>query len=432
MNFQESIAYLDSHIGHGVKPGLERIQGLLEDMGRPDEGYPIIHIAGTNGKTSTARLATLVLVAHGLTTGTYTSPHLQRIEERLSVNGRYSSEEEFALAMTDVRAFADLREGRGADPNTYFELTTAAAFTFFADQAVNAAVLEVGLGGRLDATNVVEAEVCVVTSIGVDHTEYLGEDIESIAGEKLGIVGPESILITGPLPDEAMEVATETSRRLGIQHRRHGADYRVGDNERGVGGWLVTIEGAEGSYPDVFLPLHGKHQLLNFAMAVASAEALVGHRLAPDAVRDAAAAATSPGRMERLSSSPLVMVDGAHNADGVATVVESLKEEFPTTRWHLVFGVMGDKNVELMVERLAPLLSGVVTTAVDYERAVPARELAEVVTKIVDVPVLSANSVEHAMDMARAEAGPDGAVLVTGSLYLVGEIRDLFEDGLAP
>ena len=428
MDYSEALEYLNSHIGQGVKPGLERIESLLEYMGRPDQGYPLIHVAGTNGKTSTARMATLLLVAHGLTTGTYTSPHLQKIEERLSVNGRHSTPEEFALAMSDVRAFADLREQRGQDPNTYFELTTAAAFAFFAEQAVNAAVVEVGLGGRLDATNVIDAEVCVVTSIGVDHTEYLGEEIGSIALEKLAIAGPESTLVTGPLPAEAMEAATETSRTLGIHHRRYGSDFRIRDSERGVGGWLTTIDGAEDSYSEVFLPLHGKHQLVNFTVAVAASEALVGHRLDPDAVRDAAAAATSPGRMEPIMSSPLVLIDGAHNADGVATVVESLEEEFPTTKWHLVLGVMGDKNVELIVERLKPILSGVVTTAVDHERAVPARHLAETVLKLVDVPVLYSDSVEHAVDMARAEAGPDGAVLVTGSLYLVGEVREIFGD----
>lgn len=428
MNYQEALTYLDNHIGHGVKPGLDRIKGLLEDMGRPDEGFPIVHVAGTNGKTSVARLTTLLLVAHGLTTGTYTSPHLQRVEERLSINGRYATEDEFALAMQDVRAFADLREGRGEDPNTYFELTTAAAFAFFAEQAVNSAVLEVGLGGRLDATNVVDAEVCVVTSIGVDHTEYLGDDIASIAREKLAIAGPSSILVTGPLPDEAMEEAVNVSRELGIQHRRYEADYEVEDYERGVGGWLAAFKGAEESYPDVFLPLHGRYQLTNFAISVAAGEALLGHRLDPDAVKDAAAAATIPGRMEPVSSSPLVIVDGAHNADGVATVVASLKEEFPTTKWHLVFGVMGDKNVELMIERLAPILDGVVTTAVDHERAVDPVELAEMIVKKVDVPVLSSESVEHAVDMARAEAGPDGAVIVTGSLYLVGEARGLFEE----
>ena len=397
-------------------------------MGRPEEGYPIIHVAGTNGKTSTSRMATLILVAHGLTTGTYTSPHLQKVEERLAINGRYSTEEEFALAVQDVAAFADIREANGAEPNTYFELTTASAFAFFADQAVNAAVLEVGLGGRLDATNVVDAEVCVVTSIGVDHTEYLGDDIATIAGEKLAIAGPNSILVTGPLPDDALDAANRTSRDLGIHHRRFGVDYKIEDVTRGVGGWLVTIEGAEDTYEDIFLPLHGRYQVNNLATAIASAEALTGDKLDSESLRDAASTMTMPGRLEALASDPLVMVDGAHNADGVNTVVESLREEFPTIRWQLVLGVMGDKNVELMMERLGPLVDGIVVTEVDDARAVPPAELAERVAKIVDVPVIVGDTVEYALDMARAEAGTDGAVLVTGSLYLVGEVRDILVD----
>jgi len=425
MDYPEAVAYLDRHIGLGGQPGLQRIEGLLDDMGRPHEGYPIIHVAGTNGKTSTARLCTLILVAHGLTTGTYTSPHLQRVEERLAINGHTATPEQFALAMSDVAAFADLREARGLEPNSYFELGTAAAFAFFADQAVNAAVLEVGLGGRLDATNVVDAEVCVVTSIGVDHTEYLGEDIAGIAREKLAIAGPSSILVTGPLPDAALTEANATARELGIHHRHYGHDFSVSDSERGVGGWLVTIEGAETTYEDLFLPVHGSYQLTNLAVAIAATEALLGRKLDEGALRKAAAAATMPGRMEALASAPLVMVDGAHNADGVATLVDSLQGEFPTTRWHLLLGVMGDKNIELMMQTLAPLIDGVVTTAVDYKRAVPPTELAERIDGVVDVPVLVADTVEYGLDMARAEAGHDGAVLVTGSLYLVGEVRGL-------
>jgi dihydrofolate synthase / folylpolyglutamate synthase len=425
MNYEQAVAYVERHIGLGGEPGLDRIRDLLDLMGRPHEGYPIIHVAGTNGKTSVARLATLILVAHGLATGTYTSPHLQRIEERLAINGRSSTSEEFALAVADVAAFADLREGAGEVPNTYFELTTAAAFALFADQAVNAAVLEVGLGGRLDSTNVVDAEVCVVTSIGVDHTEFLGEDIESIAAEKVAIAGLGSILVTGELPDAALEVANQRARELGIQHRRFGPDYGVESYERGVGGWLTTIRGAEAVYEDIFLPLHGQYQLTNLAIAIASAEALVGRKLDVEALRDAADVATAPGRMEPLASSPFVMVDGAHNADGVETLVASLREEYPTTKWQLVFGVMGDKNVELMIEHLKPVVKGVVTTAVDEKRAVPAVELADRVAKILpDVPVLAAESVEFAIDMARAEAGAEGAVLVTGSIYLVGEVRE--------
>jgi dihydrofolate synthase/folylpolyglutamate synthase len=425
MDYSEALAYLDEHIAHGIKPGLERMEGLLDDMGRPDQGYPLIHIAGTNGKTSTSRLATLLLVAHGLNTGTYISPHLQKVEERLAINGRFATEEEFALAVSDVAAFADLRTHSGAEPNTYFELTTAAAFAFFADQAVNAAVLEVGLGGRLDATNVVDAEVCVLTSIGIEHTEYLGEDVATIAGEKLAIAGPNSILVTGPLPDAALEVAYARSRDLGIHHRHYGKDFSVLDAERGVGGWVVDIAGAEDTYEDLFLPLHGRYQLVNLANAVAASEALLGRKLDEDAVREAVAVATVPGRMEVMSSHPLVMLDGAHNADGVVALAESLEEEYPTTRWQLVLGVMGDKNVEAMIGSLSPHLAGVITTAPEAERAVKPDDLAKRVRPLVNVPVLDADAVDLAIDMARAEAGRDGAVLIAGSLYLVGEAREL-------
>ncbi len=425
MNYPDALAYLDGHIAHGIKPGLERINRLLDDMGRPDEGYPIIHVAGTNGKTSTSQLATLLLVAHGLNTGTYTSPHLQKVEERLAINGRMATEEEFALAVSDVAAFADVRAQAGEDPNTYFELTTAAAFAFFSDQAVNAAVLEVGLGGRLDATNVVNAEVCVLTSIGIEHTEYLGEDVATIAGEKLAIAGANATLISGPLPDQALEVADGRARDLGIHHRHYGKDFSVLDAERGVGGWLVTILGAEETYEDLFLPLHGRYQLVNLANAVAATEALLGRKLDEEAVRDALAVATVPGRMEVLGTHPLVMVDGAHNADGVDALAESLDEEYPTTRWQLVLGVMGDKNVEAMVESLEPLLAGIIATAPKSERAVPPSVLAERINDLTDLAVIEAEDAEIALDMARAEAGPDGAVLVAGSLYLVGEARAL-------
>lgn len=426
MNYDQAVAYVERHIGLGGQPGLSRMRDLLDLMGRPEDGYPIIHVAGTNGKTSTSRLATLLLVAHGLTTGTFTSPHLQRIEERLAINGRTSTSEEFALAVADVAAFADLREGAGDEPNTYFELLAAAGFALFAEQAVSAAVLEVGLGGRLDATNIVDADVCVVTSIGLDHTEYLGKEIAGIAREKLAIAGPGSILVTGPLPEAAAHEATLRARELGVQHRRYDIDYGIEEYERGVGGWLVTVKGAEADYEDIFLPLHGHYQLTNLAVAVAATEALAGRKLDQEAVREGAAVATAPGRMEPLATSPFVMVDGAHNEDGIATLVASLQEEYPTTRWHVLIGMMGDKNVDLILERLAPITKGLIATSVGGGRSIPAQDLAQRATAILsDVPVLASETVADGLDMARAEAGPQGAVLVTGSLYLVGDVRSL-------
>ncbi len=422
MNYQESIKYLDQHIGQGVRPGLERIRKLLEAMGDPQQGYPIVHIAGTNGKTSTSRMTTSLLVAHGLGTGTYTSPHLERIEERFSVNGRYATTREFALAITDTAVFADLLVKDGQDPSTYFELTTAGAFAFFSEKAVNAAVLEVGLGGRLDATNVVDADVCVVTGIGIEHTEFLGSDLKTIAGEKLGIVGPMSILVTGDLPEEAAEAANEKTRELGIQHRIFGRDFGIDSITQGIRGWTVTIDGAEATYHDLFLPVHGRHQVHNLAVSIAAAEALIGKRLDEEAVNEALSTLTLPGRMEPVATGPLVLLDGAHNADGVATLVDSLREEYPTTRWQVVFGVMGDKNRDLMVEGLKGLAAGFVVTAPRSDRATPVDELGKLVADT-GVPTLVAANSEDAVDMARAEAGADGSVLVTGSLYLAGEVR---------
>ncbi|HIE21009.1 MAG TPA: hypothetical protein EYP73_00235 [Acidimicrobiia bacterium] len=241
----------------------------------------------------------------------------------------------------------------------------------------------------------------------------------------MAITDPGSILVTGPLPEPALEVADQRARDLGIQHRRFGIDYSLGEVRRGVGGWMATVHGAEADYEDVFLPIHGRYQLVNLAIALAASEALVGRALDPEAVRVAAAAATMPGRMEPLPGSPFIMVDGAHNPDGVATLVESLYEEYANRRWHLLFGVMGDKDVELMLQRLAPMIDGVVTTAVESKRAVPAAELAERALSVVEVPVVASESVEQGLDMVRAEAGPEGSVLVTGSLYLVGDVRSL-------
>ncbi len=426
MNYAESLEYLDRHIALGVKPGLDRIRTLLEAMGSPHEGYPIVHVAGTNGKTSTSRMTTLLLAAHGLATGTFTSPHLERVEERLAMHGQYATSAEFALALSDVAIFSDVLVANGAEPNTYFELTTAAAFAFFAEKAANAAVLEVGLGGRLDATNVVDAEVCVVTGIGVEHVEYLGNDVKTIAGEKLGIVGPGSILVTGDLPDPAFEAAVEKVRDLGIQHRVFGRDFGINDAQKGIRGWHATIDGAEETYPDIFLPVHGRHQVHNLAVSIASAEALLGNKLDGDAVVESMLGLTLPGRLEPISTQPLVMLDGAHNADGVSTLVAALDDEFPTTKWQVVLGVMGDKNIDAMIDGLAPVTDGFVVTAPKSERAVNPDELAERVASRVTVPVLTAETTSIALDMARAEAGPDGSVLVTGSLYLVGEARPLF------
>jgi dihydrofolate synthase/folylpolyglutamate synthase len=423
-DYEQAVAYLDRHIGAGVKPGLGRIRGLLDLMGNPEEGYPLIHVAGTNGKTSVSRMATMVLVGHGLTTGTFTSPHLERIEERFSVNGYDADAEQFAQALTDVAVFADIYEER-YEPLTYFELSAAAAFAFFAEQAVEAAVVEVGLGGRLDATNVAHGNVAVLTGVGLEHTEFLGETVELIAREKLAILEPGAALVTGPLVPEVDRIARTVAEEQGSEHYRYGYDFRVDDATRAVGGWDITIEGIHGRYEDLYLPIHGRHQTINLAVAIAATEALLNRELDDAGLVDAVSVIRTPGRMEPIATDPVILLDGAHNPDAFRALGVSLSEEFPTTKWVLVFGAMIDKNIDDMIPALAPRLAAVITTSVESTRAFEPDDLAARVGELVDVHVEAAASVSHALERARELVEDDDGILVAGSLYLAGAVRSL-------
>ncbi|HEY7703529.1 MAG TPA: folylpolyglutamate synthase/dihydrofolate synthase family protein [Acidimicrobiia bacterium] len=422
MDYSAAVDYLDNHIGMGVKPGLERISGLLALMGNPEESYPMIHVAGTNGKTSTCRMATVLCLAHGLSTGTFISPHLERVEERFSLDGRYSSQEQFAQAVSDVAAFTEMFEDR--DSLTYFELTAATAYSWFADQAVDVAVVEVGLGGRLDATNAARGEVTVVTGIDLDHTEMLGNTLAAIAREKLGIVKEGSILVTGPLPPDAAAEAEGVVRALDVEHYAFGRDFSV-EVELGVGGWLCRINGIHDTYEDVFLPVHGRHQTVNLAVAAAAVEALLGRSLDPEAVVDGASVISCPGRLEVVSSGPLTLLDGAHNPQGFRTLASSIQEEFPAGRWVLVTAAMKDKDLEGMFTPLRGRIDSFVATTVDSPRAVPASELAAALAGHLEVEGDWVPTPAAALDLATAMAGDDGSILVAGSLYLVGAVRSL-------
>lgn len=402
---------------------------LLEMMGRPEFGYPIIHVAGTNGKTSTSRLITVILAAHGLNTGTFTSPHLERIEERIGVNGRTSTPQEFAQAVTDVAGFADLFEKKTGETPSYFELTAATAFAWFSEQSVDAAVVEVGLGGRLDATNVADGEVAVVTGIDFDHTEVLGTTIEQIAVEKLGIVKPGAMLVTGAMPEEALQIARATAAELGATHYEFDRDFRIEGSDRGVGGWLVSISGTRGDYDDIFLPVRGRHQIANLAVAVAASETLLGGPLDEGSLREGVAQVTSPGRLELVASSPLVLIDGAHNPQGMRALAATLSEEFSNQEWVLLVSAMRDKDLSAMIPQLRGHIRSAVATESSSNRALPAEELAESLRAELDVPVESHPDPTIALARARELAGPQGAVLVTGSLYLVGAIRSLVTTG---
>jgi dihydrofolate synthase/folylpolyglutamate synthase len=404
-----------------VKPGTERIAGLLALMADPHLAYPAIHVAGSNGKTTTARLAASLLDAHGLTSGLFTSPHLQMVEERFEVGGEPMRPAELAAALTELRPFVDLFEERSGDGITYFELTAALAFSWFVERAVEAAVVEVGLGGRLDATNVLDAEVAVITSIALEHTDYLGDTLAAIAGEKAAILGRGRVLVTGDLPPPALEVAGARAAATGSAWLRWGTDFSVGEASPAAEGWLVDLEGVYRSYPGLPLPLHGRHQTTNLAVAVAAVEAFVGRALDPAAVVEAAARTRSPGRMEVVRRDPLVMLDGAHNPEGAAALAAALAEEFPTTRWTAVLGAMADKDVPAMLRLLAPAVSSVHTCrAADSPRARPADEIAALASEIMGVPVRAHGSVPEALAAALETGEP---VLVTGSLYVVGEAR---------
>lgn len=404
-----------------MRPGTERISGLLALMADPQLGYPVIHVAGSNGKTSTSRLAAALLAAHGLTPGLFISPHLQVVEERFAVGGEPIRPQELAAALSEVRPFVELFEERKGGGITYFELTAALAFSWFAERAVDAAVVEVGLGGRLDATNVVDAEVAVITSISLEHTEYLGGTVAAIAGEKAAILGSGRVLVTGHLPAEALDVAGSRAAATGSAWLRSGVDFSVARATPAVGGWLVDLEGVYRPYPGLPLRLHGRHQTANLAVAVAAVEAFFGRALDPAAVAEAAARTRSPGRMEVVRHDPLVVLDGAHNPEGTAALAAALAEEFPTTRWTVVFGAMADKDVPAMLRLLGSAIASLrAARAADSERARPAAEVAALAAEVLGVPVWAHDSVAEAVAAALDAGEP---VLVTGSLYVVGEAR---------
>lgn len=422
--YDDAVEYLDRHIGRGMHPGLETITGLLDLMGNPEDNYPIVHIAGTNGKTSIARMVTMLCIAHGLATGTFTSPHLHRVEERTQLNGQVPSQEDFAQAVFDVKAFADIYEERTKRPISYFELTAALAFSWFADQAVDVAVIEVGLGGRLDATNAGHGTVAVLASVGMDHTHDLGDTLEKIAREKLAIVEEGSILVAGALPDEIVAITEEVCADKDAQLRLYGRDFRIGGSAKAIGGWQLDIEGTQGVYEEIFLPLHGRYQTLNFAVAIAAVEALTDRRLDGEAIIDAATVVTTPGRMEILETEPPLLLDGAHNPPGFTALAQSLGEEYPTTRWVLVTAAMEDKDLVGMYGDIAGRLLAVVTTQIDSPRARSAVDLGARLEPIVgDTPIFTVREPAEALAHARTLVGPGDGILVAGSLYLVGALR---------
>ena len=427
MNYPGALSYLDSCIGLGRKFGLEPMRAVMSRMGDPHTRCRVIHVAGTNGKTSTSRIAGQVLATQGYSAGVFTSPHLQAVEERIAVNGRSLTRLQFAEAISEVAEVIAEEVADGGRGLTYFELTAAAAFAHFARAGVDAMVLEVGLGGRLDATNVVSAEVAVLTGLGFDHTQYLGDTLPQIAREKLGIVAPGARLVCGDIPPEAAPVVERKVRVSGAEVLWLGKDFGVRSiSAMPEGGWRVSVDGLYGSYENLRLPLRGRHQIRNLAVAVAAAEAWLERGLDADRLRPGLRFFSVPGRMELISrDSTLLLLDGAHNPEACTALAKSIAEEFGEGGWVGVLGVMGDKDLESMIAALAPLLDKVVASRADSPRALYPHEMAGRIKRVWDLPVIQCADPAEAIQKACSLAGRGGRVLVAGSLYLVGEVRTL-------
>ncbi|MGW1447084.1 bifunctional folylpolyglutamate synthase/dihydrofolate synthase [Micromonospora sp. NPDC002411] len=418
---------------------LDRIDSLLDLLGSPQRAYPAIHLTGTNGKTSTARMIDSLLRAFGLHTGRYTSPHLETVRERISLDGEPVSEERFASIYREIKPLAELVDARSDEPLTYFDMTTALAFATFADAPVDIAVVEVGLGGAEDATNVIQAGVCVITPIGLDHTEWLGDTLQDIALAKAGIIHPGATVIAAAQEEEAARPLLDRCAEVGATIAREGGEFGVMRRAVAVGGQVLSIQGLGGVYDDVFIPLHGAHQAQNAAVALAAVEAFLGagarRQLDIEAVREGFASASSPGRLERVRSAPTVLLDGAHNPHGMAATVNALQEEFAFSKLVAVVGVLADKDAEALLELLEPVADLVVVTRNSSPRAMPVAELAALAAEVFgEERVESAEEIPDAIELAVALAEEDVpgelsgvGVLVTGSVVTVADARRLLK-----
>jgi dihydrofolate synthase/folylpolyglutamate synthase len=417
-----------------MQPDLERIQLLCDLLGDPQKAYPSIHLTGTNGKTSTARMVDALLRETALRVGRYTSPHLSRVNERVVVDGQPLDEERFMAVFDELSPYVELVDSRMPQRMTFFEVLTGLAFAAFADAPVDVAVLEVGLGGRWDATNVVAAQTCVVLPIGLDHTSLLGGTVAEIAAEKAGIIHEGATVVLAAQPPDAAEVLLRHCVEVGATVAREGLEFGVVDRRTAVGGQVVSVQGLAARYDDLFLPLHGAHQAANAAAAVAAVEAFLGHGapLDSDLLRAGLAGVTSPGRLEVVRSSPTVLVDAAHNPHGMAATVDALTDAFAFTHLVAVVAVMADKDARTMLEVLDPAVASVVVTQTSSPRAMPVDELRALAVEVLgEDRVAVEDRLDDALDTAvalvdaEALGGGGVGVLVTGSVVAAGEARAL-------
>ncbi|MBP8531861.1 folylpolyglutamate synthase/dihydrofolate synthase family protein [Streptomyces sp. MK37H] len=424
-----------------LDPSLVRIESLMDILGSPQRAYPSIHITGTNGKTSTARMIESLLGAFELRTGRYTSPHVQSITERISLDGAPISAERFIETYQDIRPYIEMVDAQQEHRLSFFEVLTGMAYAAFADAPVDIAVVEVGMGGSWDATNVIDAGVAVIMPISLDHTDRLGTTPEQIAVEKAGVVKQDATVVLAQQPVEAASVVLKRAVEVDATVAREGMEFGVLSREVAVGGQLLTLRGLGGEYTDVFLPLHGAHQAHNAAMALAAVEAFFGvgsqhaRPLDIDTIRSAFASVTSPGRMEVVRRSPTVVLDAAHNPAGAGAAAAAVTESFDFSRLIGVVGASDGKDVRGLLEAFEPIFAEVVVTGNSSHRGMDPDKLAAIAVEVfgsdrVQVEPRLDDALEAAITLAEEEGEYAGAgVLVTGSVITVGEARLLLGKG---
>lgn len=429
MGIYEAFEFLDKRSIHCVKPGLERIETLCAYLGNPQKDFKSIHIAGTNGKTSVTRMISSVLSASGMKVGRYTSPHMQCVGERIALKERILSDGEFGQYLLDIIPAIEEVEGETQDPLTYFEITTALAFYVFSRTKMDAAVLETGMGGRLDATNIVSSEVSVITNIGMDHVAELGPNLENIASEKLGIIKKEGTLITAESKREILIMMEEKCQELGADMLVFGRDFSLNyavtvNPSMGQGGQVITLSGLFRLYDDLTLPLLGHYQANNAAVAVAACERFVkDHRmLGAAAVESGLKSVKSPGRLEIVARDPMIVLDGAHNPDGATNLMSVITNDIDYREMILVIAILSDKDFVSMLRIMAPHASKVILTKLDNERSAPAYDLKRTVEAIgTECDIVE--DARGALDKAVSIATADDLICITGSIYLIGEIK---------
>jgi|UniRef100_UPI004049B573 dihydrofolate synthase / folylpolyglutamate synthase len=421
-----------------IEPTLERIAALVDILGSPQLTYPTIHIGGTNGKTSTSRMIDSLLFEMGLRTGRFTSPHLESFLERIAINGEPISAAELIYSYNDIAAYLDLMDQKFSHPISFFEAITALAFVAFAEHPIDIGVIEVGMGGQWDATNVVDPDVCVIMPIGLDHTEYLGETLTEIAQTKAGIIKEGGFVILAQQePESAVELLKQAAA-VGADVAREGLEYSVLARSVAVGGQLVTIQGIKEIYTDIYLPLHGKHQASNAAAALVAVEAFFGDQdLDMEAVRAGFAQVQSPGRCEVVHRNPTIILDAAHNPHGAAAIAQTLQSEFTFDEVIGIFAPMADKDVPGILLELEQIMDYIIVTGNSSPRAMQISELEKMAQEFFGADrVFAADSLSSGIEKAMTDANRPLSevsigILITGSVVSVGEARTIIRKKFA-